>query len=107
MSVLTGPHSPFAQRNGCAARYHPEIAGLVALEDHGDPQAWKDAAALLGPGESLALSGAERWPEGLGLRLGFALRDISTFTVLARLGQPDQVAGSAELDHAVASLKEP
>lgn len=61
---LTGPHARFAQRNGRAVRYRPDMAGSVALEDPADPRAWDDAAELLAPGERLSLRGATHWPDG-------------------------------------------
>jgi ribosomal protein S18 acetylase RimI-like enzyme len=61
---LTGHHARFAVRHGRAARYQPDVAPFVALEDTADPRAWEDAAELLGPGERLALSGASAWPGG-------------------------------------------
>jgi ribosomal protein S18 acetylase RimI-like enzyme len=61
---LTGHHARFAQRHGRAARYHPDVAPFVALEDYRDPRSWKDAAALLGPEEQLILPGVSEWPDG-------------------------------------------
>lgn len=54
---LTGAHVQLAQRHGRAARYHPDVAGFVALSDPTDPQAWADLAVLVGPGVTVALSG--------------------------------------------------
>ena len=56
-------HARFALRHGRAVRYHPEVAPFVALEDAGDPRAWEDVAALLGPEEELALPGVSEWPD--------------------------------------------
>jgi ribosomal protein S18 acetylase RimI-like enzyme len=61
---LNGAHARFAVRNGRAARYELDVATFVALEDVRDPRAWEDVAALLQPGERLALTGVEEWPEG-------------------------------------------
>jgi ribosomal protein S18 acetylase RimI-like enzyme len=61
---LTGEHARFAVRKGRAARYEPDVAPFVALEDLRDPQAWEDAATLLEPGERLVLTGVHAWPEG-------------------------------------------
>jgi ribosomal protein S18 acetylase RimI-like enzyme len=60
---LRGHHARFAQRHGRAVRYQPEVAPFAALDDHRDPAAWEDAAALLGPGQVLALLGGSQWPE--------------------------------------------
>lgn len=54
---LTGAHRPLAERHHRAARYHPDVAGFVALSDPDDPAAWADLAALVGPGVTVALSG--------------------------------------------------
>ena len=59
---LTGPHSRFGERAGKAARYLPEIAPFVALADPSDPAAWRDAARLVGPGESFAIAGSSVAP---------------------------------------------
>jgi len=61
---LTGHHARFAERHGRAIRYQADVAPFTALEDHADPQAWADAAELLGPGSRLALGGVTSWPEG-------------------------------------------
>lgn len=59
---LTGPHQQFAQRHGSAARYLSDVSPFVALADAADPQAWQDAAELLGPGEAFAMSGTNVLP---------------------------------------------
>ena len=59
---LTGPHRHFGERHGLAARYLPEVAPFVALLDAHDPQAWRDAAALVGPGGSFAVAGTRIEP---------------------------------------------
>jgi GNAT superfamily N-acetyltransferase len=55
---LIGPHRPFGERAGNAARYLPDIAPFVALADPADHAAWRDAATLVGPGETFAISGS-------------------------------------------------
>jgi len=59
---LTGPHRRFGERHGLAARYLPEVAPFVALADPDDPQAWRDAARLVGPGGSFAVAGTRIEP---------------------------------------------
>lgn len=59
---LAGPHARFARRLGRAVRYDPEVAPFTALDDPADPQAWRDAAGLLGPGERLSVQGMAEWP---------------------------------------------
>ena len=57
-AALTGPQTRFAQRQGQAARFDPDVSVFVALADPADPQAWTDAAELVGSGESFALAGS-------------------------------------------------
>ena len=59
---LTGPHRRFGERHGLAARYLPKVAPFVALVDPDDPQAWRDAAALVGPSGSFAVAGTRIEP---------------------------------------------
>ena len=49
-AALLGPHAAFAERTGAALRYRPDVSPFLALPDDPDPAAWRDAAALLGPG---------------------------------------------------------
>nr|WP_231988063.1 GNAT family N-acetyltransferase [Nakamurella panacisegetis] len=57
-AALTGPQARFAERRGLASRYDPDVSVFVALADPANPQAWADAAQLIGPGESFALAGS-------------------------------------------------
>jgi ribosomal protein S18 acetylase RimI-like enzyme len=59
---LLGPHARFAQRRGEVLRYHPDVAGFLALPDDPGPDDWHDAAALAGPGGDLAVSGSPMDP---------------------------------------------
>ena len=59
---LTGPHARFAEVNGRAARYDPEVSPFTALADQSDPAAWRDLAALVGPGTDVFLSGPRLRP---------------------------------------------
>ncbi len=59
---LSGPHERFAHRQGLAARYLSEVSPFVALSDASDPQAWQDAALLIGPGEEFSISGDDVVP---------------------------------------------
>lgn len=56
-AALTGPHARFAETNGQAARYSPDITPFVALSDQADERVWGDLAALVGPGALVALTG--------------------------------------------------
>ncbi|MFE2492882.1 GNAT family N-acetyltransferase [Streptomyces scopuliridis] len=57
LASLTGPHAHFAERRGRLLRYPPDVSPWVALPDAPDAADWADAAALAGPGGSLALAG--------------------------------------------------
>jgi ribosomal protein S18 acetylase RimI-like enzyme len=61
---LRGHHARFAERNGLAVRYQPDVAPFVDLDDSSDPRAWADVAELLGPGGQMALPGVSEWPDG-------------------------------------------
>ena len=53
---LTGRHAHLAERHGLAARYQPDVAPFVALQDATDPRAWTDLADLLGPGATIVVT---------------------------------------------------
>ena len=60
---LTGPHHRhLVQRNGSAARYHPDVAPFVGLADPTHPRSWSDVAGLVGPGATFAVSGTATVP---------------------------------------------
>jgi ribosomal protein S18 acetylase RimI-like enzyme len=59
---LLGPHARFAESVGEVLRYHPDVSIFGALPPHPGPQAWHDAAKLVGPGEVLATGGDELVP---------------------------------------------
>jgi ribosomal protein S18 acetylase RimI-like enzyme len=59
---LQGAHARFAQTNGLAARYDPEVAPFHALADPADPQAWADLAELAGPAVEIAVAGGPERP---------------------------------------------
>ncbi|MGV9291508.1 GNAT family N-acetyltransferase [Streptomyces sp. NPDC003719] len=63
-AALTGPHAPFAERLGRAARYPSDVAVFAALEDPADPAAWADLHRLVGPGTAVAVPGAPTVPAG-------------------------------------------
>jgi ribosomal protein S18 acetylase RimI-like enzyme len=59
---LHGVHARFAQVNGLAARYDPDVAPFHALADPADPQAWSDLAELVGPEVEIAVAGGPERP---------------------------------------------
>jgi ribosomal protein S18 acetylase RimI-like enzyme len=58
-SALTGPHQGrFAESNGVAVRYRPDLAPFAAVAPGTDwDTAWADLAALAGPGQPVLLPG--------------------------------------------------
>jgi predicted GNAT family acetyltransferase len=54
---LTGPHAHFAQGHGTVLRYPPDVSPFVALPAAVDEAVWADLARLVGPGQTVALSG--------------------------------------------------
>jgi ribosomal protein S18 acetylase RimI-like enzyme len=66
-SSLTGPHARFAERRGAVLRYPPDVCPFLALPDEPSAADWADAAALVGPGGFVPLSGVQTqapagWP---------------------------------------------
>jgi ribosomal protein S18 acetylase RimI-like enzyme len=53
---LTTTHAHLAQGDGVARRYHPDVAAFAAIE-RSDDAGWAALADLIGPGESLLVSG--------------------------------------------------
>lgn len=53
----TGPHAHLVRRRGRVVGYQPDVAGFSALPPDPTPQDWADAAALVGPGGQLLLTG--------------------------------------------------
>ncbi len=56
-NALDTTHRRFAEGDGLARRYQPDVAGFVAVAEP-SAQAWADLHALVGPGETLMLSQA-------------------------------------------------
>lgn len=61
-AALTGPHAHFAERKGGALRYPVDVSPFMALPDNPNEQDWADLAALVGPGATTALTGADPQP---------------------------------------------
>jgi ribosomal protein S18 acetylase RimI-like enzyme len=59
LASLLGPHAHFAERRGAALRYPADVSPFVALPDRPGERAWRDAAALLGPGAVMMLAGLD------------------------------------------------
>ncbi len=62
MESLLGPHAHFAQRRGTALRYPPDMSPFAAMPPVPDVADWHAAAELVGPGGTVAVSGAPRQP---------------------------------------------
>jgi ribosomal protein S18 acetylase RimI-like enzyme len=97
-SLTSGHHARLTQRRGDAARYHPDVAPFVGLADPADPRGWADVAALVGPGATVAVSGAGVVPPadwavtliGRGVQLVDVTLDKQPDPEAIRLG-PDDV----------------
>jgi ribosomal protein S18 acetylase RimI-like enzyme len=61
-AALRGAHARFAQVNGRAARYHPDVAPFHALADPAGLDSWNDLRELVGPGAELMLAGGALTP---------------------------------------------
>jgi ribosomal protein S18 acetylase RimI-like enzyme len=81
-AALTGPHAHLAERLGRAARYPLDVAPFCALGDSGDPgdpRAWADLAALVGPGGTASVRGVSKAPDGWELvRTGQGVQLVDT-----------------------------
>ncbi|MFI9626084.1 GNAT family N-acetyltransferase [Streptomyces sp. NPDC052042] len=55
-AALTGPHASFAERRGRVLCYPADVAPWFALPDAPDAKDWADAAALAGPGGTVAVT---------------------------------------------------
>jgi ribosomal protein S18 acetylase RimI-like enzyme len=95
---LTGPHHRhLVQRNGSAARYHPDVAPFVGLADPTHPRSWSDVAGLVGPGATFAVSGTATVPPaawtsslvGIGVQLVDVALDKREDPAALRLGPAD------------------
>jgi ribosomal protein S18 acetylase RimI-like enzyme len=59
---LAGAHARFAEVNGLAARFDPEVSPFTALADNADPAAWRDLVELVGPGVDIFVAGPRLVP---------------------------------------------
>lgn len=67
---LTGPHAHLAEGEGRARRYRPDVSPFHGVEDHDDPQAWRDLAELVGVGGEALLTGTRgEAPDGWELAM--------------------------------------
>lgn len=58
-SSLSGPHALMAEVHGLARRYPVDVSPFGAIEDHHDPQAWRDLSELIGADGQIVLTGKE------------------------------------------------
>lgn len=58
-SSLSGPHAMMAEVHGMARRYPVDISPFSALENHHNPQAWRDLSQLIGPDGHAVLTGRD------------------------------------------------
>lgn len=59
---LTGPHTSFAEREGQALRYPPDVAPWTAVPRGADERAWRDLAVLAGAGATALVAGDPHTP---------------------------------------------
>jgi ribosomal protein S18 acetylase RimI-like enzyme len=88
LAALTGPHAPFAERQGRVLRYPEDVAPFLALPADPGAQDWLDVAGLAGPGATVVLAGA-------------AARPPSGWEVL------DEIPGVQLVDEGVAAAADP
>jgi ribosomal protein S18 acetylase RimI-like enzyme len=89
---LTGAHRDFAEATGAAARYQPDFSVFAALAepDAPDDTAWRDLAALVGPGGHAVLFRAELPDPPAGwTRLGGGTGRQMVLGALADVAEPD------------------
>jgi ribosomal protein S18 acetylase RimI-like enzyme len=58
-AALTGPQAFFAEFNGQASRYRPDVSPFAALADWHDASAWKNLADMVGPGSYVVVAAAD------------------------------------------------
>ncbi len=88
--ALNGPQRDLAEAHGRARRYHPDFAAYSALPLDRDQAAWRDLAALAGPGQEVVLAGAP-----FELPAGWAVSRIGNAVQLVAAdfpGEPDAEA---------------
>jgi ribosomal protein S18 acetylase RimI-like enzyme len=67
-AALTGPQAHFAEHNGQAIRYRPDVSPFAALADWRDASAWQNLADMVGPGSYVVVAAADlEIPMGWGL----------------------------------------
>ncbi|MEU3752973.1 GNAT family N-acetyltransferase [Streptomyces olivoreticuli] len=88
-SLGAAPHARFAQRQGRAVRYLPDMTPFAALDDPDDPQAWADAADLAGSEGQVCFPGLEEYPPGWTVLMSLPAIQLTGESVRA---QPDPEA---------------
>jgi len=58
-AALTGPQARFAELNGQAARYRPDVSPFAALADWHDALAGQNLADMIGPGSKVVVAAAD------------------------------------------------
>ena len=58
-SSLAGPHARLAERRGNVLRYPADVSPFLSMPDEPDAADWAEAAALVGPGGLVSLSGVQ------------------------------------------------
>jgi ribosomal protein S18 acetylase RimI-like enzyme len=89
-AALNGPQAHLAERNGRAARYPPDVSPFWGLPDEPGAAAWRDAAALAGPGQIVATAVVDVVPPA-GWKVSLDIPGVQ-LTGEALAGQPDAEA---------------
>jgi ribosomal protein S18 acetylase RimI-like enzyme len=90
--AATGPQAHLARRRGRVVAYRPDVAAFGALPTDPTPQDWEDAAALVGSGGVLVLTGdVPPLPGGWGV-----VADIPGVQLVADDGGPVVTAADPE-----------
>jgi ribosomal protein S18 acetylase RimI-like enzyme len=86
-AALTGPQAHLAEWNGQAARYPADVSPFWGLPDEPGAAAWRDAAALAGPGQLVATAVVDAVPPA-GWKVSLDIPGVQ-LTAEALAGQPD------------------
>ncbi len=94
LASLTGPHAHFAEVQGAARRYPPDVSPFAARPTDVDDQFWVDLAELVGPGQVVALSGPPTILEGLpaGWQIALQAEGVQLVATDALVTAPDPEA---------------
>jgi ribosomal protein S18 acetylase RimI-like enzyme len=104
---LIGAHLHLSEGTDRARRYLPQISPFAGIGDPSDPQTWIDLAAVVGPGQDLALSGAiEPLPDGWTVVMsGPGVQMVATDALQPRPDPDALVLGPADVGDMLALIE--